>query len=161
MRACQYGVLKPLGRMLVTTAASFLPIMNLILVIVAFLVMWLVLGKVPIPHKSFSKVVLQKSIPTQIRQHTLHISNSKGQVDGFVGEFTLQTDFKNSLCEMKCNDRNQRMLVTTAASFLPIMNLILVIVAFLVMWLVLGKVPILHHTKCFQFPHKSVNLFFM
>jgi hypothetical protein len=45
MRACKYGFLKPLGRMLATTASSFLPIMNLILVIIAFLVAWLVVGK--------------------------------------------------------------------------------------------------------------------
>ena len=34
------------------------------------------------------KVVSQKSIPTEISQHVLHIGNSKGRVDGFVGELT-------------------------------------------------------------------------
>ena len=36
--------------------------------------------------QSVFKVVLQKSIPTQIRQRVLYISNSKGYVDGFVEE---------------------------------------------------------------------------
>ena len=36
----------------------------------------------------FFKVVLQKSIPTQIRQHIPYISNSQAYVDGFVGEST-------------------------------------------------------------------------
>ena len=35
------------------------------------------------------KVVLQRSIPTQIRQLILCISNIKGLVDGFVGELTF------------------------------------------------------------------------
>ena len=34
------------------------------------------------------KNVLQKSIPTQIRQLILCIGNSEGLVDGFVGELT-------------------------------------------------------------------------
>ena len=34
------------------------------------------------------QVVLSKSIPTQICQLILHISNSKEYVDGFVGELT-------------------------------------------------------------------------
>jgi hypothetical protein len=38
--------------------------------------------------KSVDKVVLQKSIPTQIHQLILYISNSKGQADGFVGQLT-------------------------------------------------------------------------
>ena len=50
-------------------------------------------------HNVF-KVVLQKSIPTQIRQLFIHIINSKGYVDGFVGELTFATDFKNTLCEV-------------------------------------------------------------
>ena len=39
--------------------------------------------------QSAFKVVLQKSIPPQIRQPILHISNSKGEVDGFAGELTF------------------------------------------------------------------------
>jgi hypothetical protein len=35
--------------------------------------------------QSVFKVVLQTPIPTQIRQLILHISNSTGKVDGFVG----------------------------------------------------------------------------
>ena len=31
------------------------------------------------------KIVLKKSIPAQTRQLILHISQSEGQVDGFVG----------------------------------------------------------------------------
>ena len=38
--------------------------------------------------QSVSEVVLQKSIRTKIRQLILHSGNSKGQVDGFVGELT-------------------------------------------------------------------------
>ena len=38
--------------------------------------------------KCILKFVLQKSIPTKIRQFVLYISNSTGQVDGFVGEST-------------------------------------------------------------------------
>ena len=34
------------------------------------------------------KVILQKSIPTQIRQLILYICNSEGKVDGLVGELT-------------------------------------------------------------------------
>ena len=40
-----------------------------------------------ISPKVFLEIV-QKSIPTQIRQSVLHISDSKGQVDGFVGGVT-------------------------------------------------------------------------
>ena len=36
--------------------------------------------------QSALEAVLKKSIPTQIRQLILYISNSKGQVDRFVGE---------------------------------------------------------------------------
>ena len=39
--------------------------------------------------QSFSDVVLQKSIPTPIRQLTRYISNGQGQVDGFVRESTF------------------------------------------------------------------------
>ena len=42
--------------------------------------------------QSVYKVVLQKSIPAQIRQLILdyyYISNNKGYVDGFVGELTF------------------------------------------------------------------------
>ena len=38
--------------------------------------------------ESVYDVVLQKSIPTQIRQLILYISNSQGSVDGFVRELT-------------------------------------------------------------------------
>ena len=34
------------------------------------------------------KVALQKSIPAQTHQLILHISNDKGQIDGFVRETT-------------------------------------------------------------------------
>ena len=39
--------------------------------------------------ESVHKVALQKSIPSQIRQDILHISNNKGRVHGFVREMTL------------------------------------------------------------------------
>ena len=39
--------------------------------------------------KSLSQVVLQKSIPTQIRQLLLYISNDEGLIDGFVRELTF------------------------------------------------------------------------
>jgi hypothetical protein len=38
--------------------------------------------------ESAYKVVLQKSIPAQIRQLILQISNDRGLVDGFVRELT-------------------------------------------------------------------------
>ena len=38
--------------------------------------------------KSFLNVVLHKSILTQIRHLIFHVSESNGQVDGFVGELT-------------------------------------------------------------------------
>ena len=38
--------------------------------------------------QSFLKSVLQKSIPTKIRELIPYISKSKGYVDGFVGELT-------------------------------------------------------------------------
>ena len=41
-----------------------------------------------IPHKVFSKSVCEKTLPTQIRQFILNISNSKTQVDEFVRELT-------------------------------------------------------------------------
>ena len=37
---------------------------------------------------SVVKAVLQKSVPTQIRRLTFHISHSEAYVDGFVGELT-------------------------------------------------------------------------
>ena len=50
------------------------------------------LGAWPTLHFYFTQsvfeVVLQKSIPTQIRQLILHISYSKVEVVGFVGELT-------------------------------------------------------------------------
>ena len=39
--------------------------------------------------ESVHKVILQQSIPAQIRQLIFIISNNKGQVDGFVGELTF------------------------------------------------------------------------
>jgi len=39
--------------------------------------------------ESVHNVVLHESIPTQIFHLTLYISNSKGQIDGFVGELTF------------------------------------------------------------------------
>ena len=38
--------------------------------------------------QSAFQVVSQKSIPTQIRPLILHISDSQGKVEGFVGELT-------------------------------------------------------------------------
>ena len=35
----------------------------------------------------FFKVILSKSISTQFRRLILYSSNSKGQIDGFFGEF--------------------------------------------------------------------------
>ena len=47
--------------------------------------------------RSVSKVVWQRLIPPQNRQLIIHISNSKGGVDGFVGGLTsakrLETHF--------------------------------------------------------------------
>ena len=43
-------------------------------------------GNAPAP--SVLKVVLQKSIYTQIRQLVVYISHSRGQVEEFVGELT-------------------------------------------------------------------------
>ena len=40
------------------------------------------------PEDAF-QVVLQKSIPAQIRQLILYISNNEGQVDGFVRELSF------------------------------------------------------------------------
>ena len=42
-----------------------------------------------ISRKVCINVVLQKSIPAQIRQLIFHISDDKGQVDGFVRELTF------------------------------------------------------------------------
>ena len=61
------------------------------------------------PHlnltESVCKVVLQKSIPTQVRQLILYIRDKlmdfcKGQVDGFLGESLLQKACKNTSCEL-------------------------------------------------------------
>jgi len=51
------------------------------------------LGEVPREQKMLKghlprEVVVQKSIPTQIRQLVLYIRNSKGYVDRFWGELT-------------------------------------------------------------------------
>ena len=43
---------------------------------------------VNVVKQSVFKVILQKVIPTQIRQFILRISNSKEYVDIFVGELT-------------------------------------------------------------------------
>jgi len=43
----------------------------------------------PYLTESVHKIVLQKSISTQIRQLIFCISNNEGQVDGFVGELIL------------------------------------------------------------------------
>ena len=40
-------------------------------------------------YKSVDEVVLQRSIPAQIRQIIFYISNDKGSVDGFVQELTF------------------------------------------------------------------------
>ena len=39
--------------------------------------------------ESVYEVVLQKSIPTQIRKHIRYMSNDKRVADGFVGESTF------------------------------------------------------------------------
>ena len=48
--------------------------------------------------ESVYKLVLRKSIPAQIRQLILHISNNKGLVHGFVRELTFAK--RNTFCEM-------------------------------------------------------------
>ena len=45
---------------------------------------------------------LQKSIPTQIRQLILYISNSEGYVDGFVGEWTCAKRLEKHCVRFKC-----------------------------------------------------------
>jgi len=52
-------------------------------------------GVPPYLTGSVDTVVLQKSIPAQIRQLILHISNNKGCVDRFVRELT----FAQRLCK--------------------------------------------------------------
>jgi hypothetical protein len=42
-----------------------------------------------LPHLFQSRVVLNKSIPAQIRHLILYISNNEGQVKGFVQELTF------------------------------------------------------------------------
>ena len=59
-----------------------------------------------ISHQVFSKVVIHKSTPPQIRQRILYISKREGLVDGFLGKLT----FKKRLlepCEMNA-DREDR-----------------------------------------------------
>ena len=50
------------------------------------------------PHlyltQSAFKVIVQKSIPTQIRRLILHISKDKGYVDGFLGELIFAKRYK-------------------------------------------------------------------
>ena len=50
-------------------------------------------------HTKCFEVVSQKSIPTQIRQLILYISNSKGWVDGFVGELTSAKRIQKHFCK--------------------------------------------------------------
>ena len=47
------------------------------------------------------KVVLQKSIPPQIRQLILHITYSKESVLGFVGDLTYAKTTLKTLCEIE------------------------------------------------------------
>ena len=42
----------------------------------------------PEPHTAQAEREREMTIPTQPLQLILHISNSKGQVDGFMGELT-------------------------------------------------------------------------
>jgi len=51
--------------------------------------------------QSIFKIVLQKSLPTQIRHLILYTSNSTGYVDGFVGDLTSAKQFKNTFCKVK------------------------------------------------------------
>ena len=56
--------------------------------------------------ESVYNVVLQKSIPAQIRRCHLHVSDDRVQVGGFVGGLTsAKRLLKNVLCEIKslCN----------------------------------------------------------
>ena len=46
---------------------------------------------------------MQKSIPAQIHQLIIHISNHEGFADGFVRELTSVKRFKNTLCETRSN----------------------------------------------------------
>jgi len=50
--------------------------------------------------ESVYKVVLQNSVPAQICQRILYISNNKGQVDGFVRELTCAKRlYKHFMCD--------------------------------------------------------------
>ena len=53
------------------------------------------------PSKSVYRVVLSKSIPAQIRQLILHVSNRKGSVDEFVGELTSAKRLKKHFVREK------------------------------------------------------------
>ena len=61
--------------------------------------------------QSVCKVVLQKWIPTQIRQLTLYISKRKGWVDDFVGELTFSNHSVNTSCEIR-SPSNPSQLIT-------------------------------------------------
>ena len=53
-------------------------------------------------HTKYLRVVLRKSIPTQLRQLVLHISNSEGKIDRFVGELTFaKTTLQNTFCKKR------------------------------------------------------------
>ena len=54
-----------------------------------------------VSHSMYYSDDLRKSTPSQKRQLDTSISNSKQQVDDFVGELTFWNYFINTLCEMK------------------------------------------------------------
>ena len=55
-----------------------------------------------LPPGPANEVVLQKSIPAQIRLVILYISNDEGYVDEFVRELTFaKNDVINTLCEIR------------------------------------------------------------
>ena len=54
------------------------------------------------------QVVLQESIPTQIHQLDIHISNSKESVDGFVGDLTSAKTLEKHIVGDKTAGRNTR-----------------------------------------------------
>ena len=51
--------------------------------------------------ESVHKVGLQKSISAQIRQLILDISNTKDKLTNLRGNWSLQNNFINTLCEIK------------------------------------------------------------
>ena len=63
--------------------------------------------------ESVYKVVLQKSIPTQIRQLILYISDDEGYVDEFVGELTFaKEDALLDLIVRQCLPRSENLRTT-------------------------------------------------